>query len=110
MKFKVDYSYLDSYFSENYISKYGLSYLKNKLSATLELSVLETDLSLQYNYKSYINRDDVANLLDIILSKKINNWLTASFKVNNALNYYFEEIKGIPAPARTMSGKLQVIF
>jgi iron complex outermembrane receptor protein len=110
MKFKVDYSYLDSYFSENYISKYGLSYLKNKLSATLELSVLETDLSLQYNYKSYINRDDVANLLDIILSKKINNWLTASFKVNNALNYYFEEIKGIPAPERTMSGKIQVIF
>jgi len=110
MKLKVDYSYLDSYFSENYISKYGLSYLKNKLSATLELSVLETDLSLQYNYKSYINRDDVANLLDIILSKKINNWLTASFKVNNALNYYFEEIKGIPAPERTMSGKIQVIF
>ena len=110
MKLKVDYSYLDSYFSENYISKYGLSYLKNKLSATLELSVLETDLTLQYNYKSYINRDDVANLLDIILSKKINNWLTASFKVNNALNYYFEEIKGIPAPERTMSGKIQIIF
>ncbi len=107
---KIDYSYLDSYFSEKYISKYGLSYLRNKISAGLEFNLFDVISSIEYVHKAYIGREDTVNNIDVSFNRKINEWLIASCSIKNALNYYFEEIKGIPAPGRSINGKIQIKF
>jgi iron complex outermembrane receptor protein len=110
LSLKFDYSYLDSYNSEKYISKYGLSYLRHKISTELEINVFDFKFLTQYTYKTYIDRTDAANYLNMTISKQLAEWIAISFKVENALNYYFEEIKGIPAPGRIISGRLNIGF
>lgn len=107
---KIDYSYLDSYISEPYISKYGLAYLRSKISVINDLNIFDTSFIIQYNHKAFTDRDDTANYVNLILRKKINDWLELSGKIENLLNIYFEEVKGIPAPARIISGKIKIEF
>lgn len=110
LSIKADYSYLDSYISKPYISKYGLAYLRSKISLISDLNLFDTSFVIQYNHKAFTDRDDTANNVNLIISKKLNTWLELSLKIENLLNIYFEEIKGIPAPYRIISGKMKVIF
>lgn len=110
LSIKADYSYLDSYISEPYISKYGLAYLRSKISLISDLNLFDTSFVVQYNHKAFTDRDDTANNVNLIISKKLNVWLELSLKIENLLNIYFEEVKGIPAPARMISGKMEVTF
>ncbi len=106
----AQYSYLYSYISEPYLSKHGPAYLRSKISINLEADIFKTTIGLQYNHKDYTNRDNTANLVNIIINKKISEWISISLKIENILNYYFEEIKGIPAPGRSISGRVKVEF
>ncbi len=110
LSLNFDYSYLNSYNSENYISKYGLSYLKHKINGEVEMNIFDFLLLFQYTYKSYIDRAENANYLNLVLSRNISDWLKASLKIENVLNHYFEEIKGIPAPERIISGRVEIGF
>lgn len=110
LSLNFDYSYLNSYNSENYISKYSLSYLRHKITSEIEINIFDFVLLSQYTFKSYIDRIDTSNYLNFILSKNVNDWLKTSIKIENALNQYFEEIKGIPAPGRIISGRMEIGF
>ncbi len=110
LKIILTYSYLDSNRSEPYIPKYGFSYLKNRIGLIIEMNIFKTLFKLEYLYKNYIERSDIANMLDLYVDKDINDWLKILLKFNNILNYYFEETKGIPAPGRIISGKVTIKF
>ncbi|MCX8092935.1 MAG: TonB-dependent receptor, partial [Candidatus Goldbacteria bacterium] len=110
LKLNAIYSYLDSYISEPYISKYGLAYLRSKISINSELDIYGILFIIQYVHKAYSNRNDTANIVNMTINKKINEWLDISFKIENVLNYYFEDIKGIPAPGRSVSGRVKIEF
>jgi vitamin B12 transporter len=96
----ADYSYLDSYISQSYISKYGLAYLRNKFCAGLALSVFETRFAASYIFKNYANRQACLNNFDVSVSRKVLDWLEITIKADNVFDHYFEEIPGIPAPGR----------
>lgn len=107
---KANYSYLDSYISEPYISKYGLAYLRSKIDLITELNLFDVFFILKYTHKAFTDRKETKNNIDITINKKLAEWLEISFDVENLLNVYFEEVKGIPAPSRIISGKIQVAF
>ncbi len=102
MKFSTGYTYLDSSESEQYKSKYGITYLKDKLVLGGDFNLLGMDINLKYIYKKYINRSDLYNNFDCTVAKKILDWLEISLKVEDIFNAYYEEIIGIPAMGRTI--------
>ena len=106
----VQYSYIDSHISEPYISKYGLAYLRSKLCIDSVINIYDFLFTLQYTHKAYTNRDDTANMVNIIINRKATEWMGVSLKIENVLNYYFEEVAGIPAPGRSISGRIKVEF
>ncbi len=110
LKIIASYSYLNLYRSEEYTSKYGLFYLKNKLSLISEINIFEIIFTGEYIFKNYIERYDSANIINLKIEKNINEHLKLSANIDNLLNYYFEEIKGIPAPGRIISGMVKLEF
>lgn len=110
LKLIFAYSYIDSYRLDSYISKYGLLYLKNKLSLISEIKIFETVFKIEYIYKKYIERSDTANMINFYIIRNITDWSKISIIASNVLNYYFEEIKGIPAPGRIISAKINIEF
>jgi iron complex outermembrane receptor protein len=104
---KLSYTYLDSYRSESFISKYGLAYLRNKLAAAVDFELLSVKVKAGYTYKNYINRKDAFHGLDITLSRKILEGVEVSLKSENTLNWYFEETPGIPAMGRMLSLRVE---
>jgi outer membrane cobalamin receptor len=110
MKFSTDFTYLDSYESERYQSKYGITYLKDKLVMAAIFNVFGTDIKLDYTYKKYINRSDLYNNFDCILAKKILEWLEISLKVEDILNAYYEEVIGIPATGRMITLRADINY
>jgi len=109
-KLKLGYTYLDSYRSEEFISKYGLTYLRNKLNASVDFEVLSIKVKADYIYKNYINRSDAFHGLDIILSRKVVDGVELSLKSENTLNWYFEETSGIPAMGRMLSARVELEY
>lgn len=107
---KADYALLDSHPSESYISKYGLNYLKNKLTASCAYSSNIISARADYVYKKYINRDEVYNGIDLSISKKFFDVTEITLKAENLLNLYFEEIKGIPARGRYVEVQVKLGF
>ena len=102
-----NYTYLDSYRSEPFISKYGVTYLRNKVTASAGFELLTIKVKFDYTYKNYINRSQCYNGLDITLSRDIIQGINLSLKAENALNWYFEETPGIPAIGRLLSVRLE---
>jgi iron complex outermembrane receptor protein len=108
--FGASYSYINSYASEDYISKYGINYLKNKAEGYVDFNIWEIRTKLSYTYKNYIKRSDVYNNFDIAVSRKIFGYFTVEGKVEDIGNLYFEEVPGIPAAGRMISGSLTAEF
>jgi vitamin B12 transporter len=108
VKLNADYSYLDNHVSKIYISKYGAMYLRNKLTAGALFNFFEVKLKLNYTYINYINRNQAQNAFDLMISRKILDWLEVTIKTDNLFDYYFEEIPGIPAPRRMVSGRIDI--
>lgn len=106
----LSYTYLDSYRSENFISKYGLTYLRNKANASVDFELLTVKVKADYTYKNYINRPEAFHGLDITLSRKIVEGVEVALKSENTLNWYFEETVGVPAVGRIISGRLELEF
>jgi len=104
----ADYSYLDYHISKAYISKYGAMYQRNKLTGGLIFDVFKAKLKLNYTFINYINRSQAQNAFDLMLSKKVLDWLEVTIKTDNLFDYYFEEVPGIPAPRRMVSGRIDI--
>jgi len=107
-KLNVDYSYLDNHESKIYIHRYPAMYLRNKLTAGLFFLVFETGLKLNYTYINYLYRSQAQNSFDLLISRKVLDWLEVTVKIDNLFDYYFEEIPGIPAPRRMISGRVDI--
>ncbi len=103
----ASYTYLDSYRSESFISKYGVAYLRNKVTASADFEVFTVKVKADYTFKNYINRSKFCNSLDITLSRTIVEGIDLSLKAENALNWYFEETPGIPAVGRMLSVRVE---
>ena len=107
-KLNLSYTYLDSYRSEAFISKYGLTYLRNKLNASVDFELLSIKIKTDYTYKNYINRNIGFQGVDITLSRKLIDGVELSLKAENALNWYFEETIGVPAIGRILSARVDI--
>jgi vitamin B12 transporter len=110
LKTDVSYTFLDSHRDGNFISKYGLSYLRGKLCASTGFEIFTIVVKAEYTFENYINRTDVFNGLDLTLSREITGWLKLSLKSQNSLNWYFEETPGIPACGRIISAMAEMTF
>ncbi len=110
MDVKVNYTYLDSYRSKDYISKYGLAYLRNKLSVVADIEILTIGIRFKYIYKKYIKREEPLHAFDLSVTRDLSKWSRATIKIKNMLNTYYEEIEGIPAPGRFIIGSVEAGF
>ena len=110
MDISVSYTYIDSYASNSYISKYGITYLKNKLNAGIGFEIYKCRIGLLYGYKNYDNRDDYLSVTDIRISRKFHNIFELILKAENIFDIYFEEIPGIPAMRRYFEAGLTAVY
>lgn len=97
------YAYTQSENSADYISKYGMLYLKNKLSLSVKIGDEKLGGSAGYLYKDYFGRNDAPHNVTFSFHYIPVEGVKVSAAAENALNWYFEETKGVPAPGRMIT-------
>ena len=110
LKAAVSYAYTESRSSGDYISKYGLLYLKNKLSAAVKAGGEKLGGSVSYVYKDYFGRHDAPHNISASAHYVPLEGVKISASAENALNWYFEETPGVPAPGRMISFALEYSY
>ncbi len=103
VKFRAVYTYLDSQRSKDYISKYGLAYLRNDFYIKGTYPAEGVTLAVKYEYKKYINREEAYHGFSCSIESRINKNSAVILKADNIFNIYYEQIPGIPAPGRMLS-------
>ncbi|MFW6210824.1 MAG: TonB-dependent receptor plug domain-containing protein [bacterium] len=108
--FYADYTYTDSYAENSYISKYGITNLRNKLDLGVEFEILKCRAAFIYGYKNYDSRDDYFSAADIKVSRKFRDVFEVFLKGENIFNSYFKEIPGIPAAGRYFEAGITAVY
>ncbi len=107
---QVSYAYLDSYRSEGYVSKYGLNYIRHKLSGAAAIDLNWAVFKTECVYRDFTDRTRDYLGLDVSVSGKITDNIRLTVKVDNLLNRYFEEVQGVPAYGRYIEAGAAVNF
>ena len=82
--------------------------MRDKLTAGVLFSVFQAKLKLNYTYINYLYRSQSQNAFDLMISRKVFDWLEVTIKTDNLFDYYFEEVPGIPAPRRMISARVDI--
>ncbi|HDQ26841.1 MAG TPA: TonB-dependent receptor [bacterium] len=105
--FKSFYEYSDSFRTREYISKYGLNYLKNRLNVSAEFEAVSIKIIAGYTHKNYSGRSGSLNDISASAVKRLNNGIDVYLKAENILNDMFEETPGIPEMGRYLEAGIR---
>jgi len=106
----ASYAYLDSWRSEGYVSKYGLNYVRHKLSGSAALDLNLASIKAECVYRDFTDRTRDYLGLDASISGKITDTIRLTLRGENLLNRYFEEVPGVPACGRYIEARADVNF
>jgi len=104
----ANYTYVDKRKDKNgYLYKYGPNYIRHLINSTIDLKLPWGTQALNFSYKKKPDRRGWL-LVNIRLSYNLKKKPEIFLNITNLFNVEYQEIEGIPQPARYIEGGLRI--